>query len=152
METEAKGLDANNKISCPIAKLRPPKPIMRKRQPNSAKVEAMLKMELERLKVLADLGHSLKVVWSASENLELSGEVKNDVIFIYEENAEKALETLRHEFIDYIISMAIKPYEKVTAIYSAVVNSVISKLGEEAYQEKEKAVEALVKTLLHPAE
>ena len=55
------------------------------------------------------------------------------------------MDTLRHEFVDNVVSMAIKPYEKVTAFYAAMVNAALAKLGEEAYREKEKAVEALTK-------
>jgi len=52
---------------------------------------------------------------------------------------------LHHEFIDYAVSMAVKPYEKVTAFYATMINSLIVKLSEEAYKEKEKAIEALAR-------
>jgi hypothetical protein len=41
--------------------------------------------------------------------------------------------------------MAVKPYEKVTAFYAAMINFLMVKLSEEAYQEKKKAIEALTR-------
>ena len=114
-------------------------------------VIAMVEAELDRLKVLTNFGHSLSVVWAPCSSSKLSGEVKGTVIWVYEEDCAKALETLRHEFIDYTISIAIKPYEKVTALYAAMFSAVLAKLGEESYREKEKAVEALTRIFSKPA-
>jgi hypothetical protein len=100
-----------------------------------------LEAELERLKKLLLLGHNLTVAWKPSINGTLSGEVKNDTIYIYDHDEERAIETLRHEFLDYCLSQAIEPYRKIT-------NMLIRKLNEDAYGKKEKLVETLTK-LLH---
>jgi hypothetical protein len=92
--------------------------------------------ELERLKRLLRMGYELKVVWSPNNNSNLSGEVKGETIYVYEEELEKALETLRHEFLDYAISQVIQPYRDVT-------NKLIMLINEQAYGKKEKLVELL---------
>jgi len=62
--------------------------------------------------------------------------VEDTVIYIYELDCTKALDTLRHEFLDYSISKTIEPYQKIANILIALIN-------DEAYQRKEKLVEAL---------
>jgi len=63
--------------------------------------------------------------------------VDGDTITIYSENIEDALDTLRHEFIDYLISQAIKPYIKL-------LNALLSLISQNAYNKKEDIVEKLV--------
>ena len=96
--------------------------------------------ELGRLQQKLGLGYELTVVWLPDNHNNLSGEVKGDQIRIYEEDEEKALETLKHEFLDYIISKTIEPYERIA-------NKLIQMLNEEAYKRKEKLTEALVKLI-----
>jgi len=101
---------------------------------------ARLEAEVERLKSLLGMGLELKVVWKPSYVGTLSGEVKNNLIYVYEVDEKKAVETLRHEFLDYCISQAIQPYKEVT-------NRLIHMINDAAYRRKEKIVEALVKLL-----
>jgi hypothetical protein len=97
-----------------------------------------LEGELERLKRLLGIGYELKVVWLPENNSKLSGEVKGETIYIYEEDYDKAIETLRHEFIDYAVSQIIEPYKQVA-------NMLIAMINEDAYKRKEKLVERLRK-------
>ena len=97
-----------------------------------------LEDELNRLKRKANYGYELKVVWLPSYDSKLSGEVKNGTIYIYEPKEDEAIKTLRHEFIDYMISQAIEPYKEI-------VNKFIQLLNEETYKKKESVVEALLK-------
>jgi hypothetical protein len=99
-----------------------------------------LEEELEKLKRLLKMGYELKVVWLPNGNSSLSGEVKGETIFIYEEEPEKALETLKHEFLDYSISQVIEPYRRIA-------NQLIMLLNEEAYKKKEELIEKLVKII-----
>lgn len=69
---------------------------------------------------------------------ELSGEVIGNVVFIYVEDYEEAVKTLRHELIDYCVSQAIEPYREVT-------NRLIKMINEDAYKRKEKVIEALTR-------
>ena len=94
--------------------------------------------ELGRLQQKLGLGYELSVVWLPDSHNKLSGEVKGNKIRIYEEDEEKALQALKHEFLDYIISRTIEPYERIA-------NKLIQLTNEEAYLRKEKLTEALVK-------
>jgi hypothetical protein len=108
-------------------------------------VAAILKAELERLKLLTDSAYPLTVVWLPCKNPALSGKVENFTILIFEETPEEALNVLRHEFIDFVVSQAIRPYEQATVFYKSMVNAVIEKLSANAYSEKELAIEELSK-------
>jgi hypothetical protein len=96
-------------------------------------LQNVLEEELERLKRLLKIGYELKVVWLPNNDSNLSGEVKGETIFIYEEEYDKALETLRHEFLDYAISQVIEPYRQIA-------NKLIMLINEEAYKRKEKLI------------
>lgn len=107
---------------------------------DNGRTQAGLKMELERLKHLSGLGLDLKVVWEPSQDKLLSGEIRGGSIFIYEVSLKKAVEILRHEFLDYCVSKAIEPYRMTT-------NNLIRSINEDAYRQKERVVEALIKIL-----
>lgn len=91
---------------------------------------------MERLKHRLQMGYELKVIWIPDDDSSLSGEVRGDKIFIYERDEEKALETLRHEFLDYAISQVVEPYRQVA-------NKLVKLINEEAYRRKERLVERL---------
>ena len=110
-----------------------------------AMAERRLVGELERLKTLTGLGYNLKVRWLPKANEKLSGEVKGEVIYIYEEDEVRALQILKHEFMDYCISQAIQPYKEVT-------NRLIALINDEAYQRKERLIEALAELLYKQAQ
>jgi len=105
---------------------------------SQADVQTKLEEQLERLQGKLGLGLALRVVWMPNADSDLSGEVKGNDILIYEENEGKALDTLRHEILDYCISQAIEPYKEVT-------NRLIRMINEDAYKRKEKVVEALTR-------
>lgn len=81
-----------------------------------------------------------KVVWLPKSNSQKDGEVVGRTIFVYSQNIDEALQTLRHEFVDAIVSSAVEPYLKL-------VNSLLSAISEQAYNKKEAVVEALLKLL-----
>jgi len=99
-------------------------------------IQKKLEAELERLKKTLQMGCELKVRWIPNGNEELSGEVKEDFIYIYDEDEEVAIKTLKHEFLDYAISQVIEPYKQVA-------NSLISLINGSAYRRKEKLIEKL---------
>ena len=100
-----------------------------------------LEDQLECLKQKSGMGLHLKVIWAPGGNLKLCGEVRDSDIFIYEEDGDLAVETLRHEFFDFLVSQAIKPYKKLA-------NMLIRFENEQAYKEKERVVESLKKLLV----
>jgi hypothetical protein len=99
--------------------------------------QQVLEQALQRLQETLGLGHVLTVLWQPSDAHPLSGEVKHQVIYIYEREEEKALATLHHEVVDYYVSKAIEPYQNV-------LNALIKMVTTDAYQRKEQIVNALV--------
>ena len=102
---------------------------------------AKLESELERLKRTLDLGYELRVEWLPGQvkhfsGKQLSGEVLDGTIYIYDGDEERALTTLRHEFFDYAVCQVIEPYK-------SIANKLISAMNEEAYRKKEKLIERL---------
>ncbi len=55
--------------------------------------------------------------WIPNKNSRISGEVRGDYIYVYDEDREVALETLKHEFVDYAISKVVEPYKEMTTNY-----------------------------------
>lgn len=103
-------------------------------------LETKLDEELERLKRLSGLGTELSVKWHPDGGNPLAGEVIGKTIQVYEADEAKAMENLRHEFLDYNVSQAIIPYK-------AFANLLVKQLNAEAYKQKEIVVEGLIKLL-----
>lgn len=96
-------------------------------------LQERLEVELERLKRILKMGYELKVLWIPNNNSKISGEVRGTHIYVYDEDREVAMETLKHEFVDYAISKVIEPYREVT-------NRLIALINEDAYKRKERLV------------
>jgi len=92
--------------------------------------------ELERLKQKLGAGYELTVKWLPRKKLDICGEVREDCIYVYEEEEQKALETVKHEFLDYLVSKMIEPYQRIA-------NKLIGLINDEAYSRKEKLVDIL---------
>ena len=102
----------------------------------SAHTLRLLKQELARLKSKFKLGQELRLEWMPN-NGPKSGEVTGTTIRIYEEDETKALNTLRHEFIEYLLT------RDLMAPYKRLINRLISLFEEEMYDRKEKLVQRL---------
>ena len=96
-----------------------------------------LQDELDRLKSITGIKKEFKIIWSPRQDRKKEGEVIGNTIYIYSTSSHMALETLRHEFFDLIVSNAIKPYMNL-------VNALLSVIGESAYKNKEETVESLL--------
>jgi len=110
----------------------------------SSVLKSRLEEELERLKGLFGLGLELRVVWmpgglkrSVDGNL-LSGEVRGNVIIIYDSELEAALETLKHEFLDYVIS------HEIEEPYKELINRLIDGFEAVMYRRKERLIDRLI--------
>jgi vacuolar-type H+-ATPase catalytic subunit A/Vma1 len=82
------------------------------------------------------MGHELRLEWKPNSGPK-SGEVTGATIRIYEADPTKALDTLRHEFIEYLLTQAL------VAPYKRLINKLISLFEEEMYDRKERLVERL---------
>ncbi len=96
--------------------------------------------ELERLKTITKNGLGLRLVWQPDKEGPLSGEVKGKTVYIYESDEGKALEIIKHEFVDYLISSS-------SEYYKLISNALIKTVNRIAYLEKESTVEALMALL-----
>ena len=95
-----------------------------------------LESELASLKKKFQMAQELGLEWTPG-NGSKSGEVIGTIIRIYESDQNKALDTLRHEFIEHVLTREIiEPYERL-------INRLISLFGEEIYNRKEKLIERL---------
>jgi uncharacterized protein Smg (DUF494 family) len=95
-----------------------------------------LETELDHLKQKFQMGQELKLQWMPN-NGPRSGEVTRGSIRIYEEDEAIALDTLRHEFIEYLLT------QDLVAPYKRLINKLISLFEEEMYDRKEKLVQKL---------
>ncbi|NIU01289.1 MAG: hypothetical protein GWN01_10300 [Nitrosopumilaceae archaeon] len=101
--------------------------------------QATLNQELENLKQKTGKGNNLHVVWFPNKK-SISGEVKNNIIFVYDDEKDTAVETLYHEFLEHTITTAIEPYKKLA-------NKLIELFNEDAYTIKEETIEGITKLL-----
>ena len=82
------------------------------------------------------MGQELELEWTPN-NGSRSGEVAGATIRIYEADQAEALDTLRHEFIEYLLT------QDLVAPYKRLINKLISLFEEEMYDRKEKLIERL---------
>ena len=102
------------------------------------------KLEKELTRLNKVFGLNLKLQWLPSETVKssqggtpLSGQVINETIHIYDKEPEKALATLKHEVIDFLISGRIqKPNLDL-------INILITHIQGNIYKQKEELIEKL---------
>ena len=104
-------------------------------------LQGRLEEELKRLSAKLGLNLDLKVVWMPDKTASLSGEVKDGSIYIYDVEEEKAIQTLKHEMIDYLIT------SKIVKPLVGLLNILIKAREAEIYKEKEKIVEIFSKII-----
>jgi len=96
----------------------------------------LLEEELESLKKLTGMGSYLRLLWFPLEDPDRHGEVKCDVIIIYDKDDEVAVRTLRHEFFDHLITKEIVDplvaralKEKTPRILGAILDVLVKALN-----------------------
>jgi hypothetical protein len=95
-----------------------------------------LETELHHLRQKFQMGHELTIQWIPNDGPK-SGEVNGTTIRIYEAELIKALDTLRHEFIEYVLT------QDLVAPYKRMINKLISLFEEEMYDRKERLIQRL---------
>jgi len=91
-----------------------------------------LEDELRKLeKSTCNHNKELEIIWIPKLDAKKEGEVIGNTIYIYSTRSQMALETLRHEFFDLIVSNAIKPY-------MSLVNALLSVIGEVVIRAKRR--------------
>jgi hypothetical protein len=114
-------------------------------------IQAKLEEELARLihkygrgKELA-VYHQPKTVTGTvvDEEAVFQGEVKGREIYVYDKILEEALNTLDHEYFEYIIDVVfIRRHQN---LFNAIMKGVTEYFDKELYQDKEAYIETLVK-------
>lgn len=113
----------------------------------AADVLAKLQKRLLLWCQLTLLGFELKVAWTPDEHRIEEGLVKDNTIFIFSPHAERALEILDHEYLDWLVAKAITPYQNIINAQRVVLNSLFKYIEDKAYGDKELVIDALVKLL-----
>lgn len=104
-----------------------------------------LDKELKRLQGLLGLECNFQVCWQPDIYKGVAGEFKDGVIYIYEADENRAVEVLRHELVDYLLTTRlVKPLV-------GLINLLIKCRESEIYREKERLVNMFCK-LLDPLE
>jgi len=80
---------------------------------------------------------ALVVCWEPHQEMGISGEVRGLTIYVYEEDQKEALTTLKHEYIDCLLT------RKLVLPLIAMVNTFIKLKEKEIYKEKERIITAL---------
>jgi hypothetical protein len=106
--------------------------------------QELLEKELALLQRRTCVGYELEVQWLAGRldhqddgKLE---EVRGDTIIIYAEDPKRAVELLRHGFLEWLMNRHTKPYRQL-------INKLIELLEDLQYQNKEKTIETLERLL-----
>jgi len=108
-------------------------------------VISRLRAELERLRRMMGLGSELDLCWHPDESSDRHGEVKGNLIRIYNSDVEEALRTLRHEYLDHVITKeVIAPLIELINMQKKLIESMV-------YERKERIVERLSELMEEPS-
>jgi len=108
---------------------------------HSKSVQRILEKELARLKRLVPFEELLTVCWNPRSHGKISGEVVGNTIFIYDENPQEAVKTLKHEYLDCLLT------RKLVNPLITMINLLITMKEREIYNEKEQIINTLSKTI-----
>jgi hypothetical protein len=108
-----------------------------KRSPQN--VQPVLDEELARLKKLVPFEEDLTVQWKPLSQSTISGKVIGTTVYVYDEDPQEALNTLRHEYLDCLLT------RKLVNPLVTLVNTFIKLREKEIYMEKERIVTHLLR-------
>lgn len=89
---------------------------------------------------LNQLGINLVVLWTPNESKSVHGEIKGNVIFLYDFEKTEAWSTFTHEVTEYKLQAVTRPYR-------ILVNNLIEAVEKSIYAEKEQFIEFLPKMI-----
>jgi len=111
---------------------------------HSKSVQRVLEKELARLKRLVPFEELLTVCWNPRSHGKISGEVVGNTIFIYDKNLQEALKTLKHEYLDCLLT------RKLVDPLITIINTLMKLKEREIYKGKERIVNTLSKLITDP--
>jgi len=86
-------------------------------------IQKVLEKELLSLRLKTGLDLGLEVLWVPDKSNKKSEEIKGNVIFVYEEDFERAVKTLKHEFLEYLLN-------KYSSLHKRVINKLLKLIEE----------------------
>jgi len=115
------------------------------------KIQKVLEKELERLVTKYGRGKELNVIHDPIEvertlidqTCRFQGEVINQTIHVYDETLEEALDTLVHEYFEYIFDIVF--VRRHQNLFNAMIEGFTKAFEKEFYADKEGYIETLVK-------
>ena len=87
---------------------------------------------------LNSLGINLKVLWQPDCTKTVHGEIKGNVIFLYDSEEKEAWVTFSHEITEYKLQAVTRPYR-------ILINNLIEAVEKSVYAEKEQFIDFLPK-------
>ncbi|MGD0449448.1 MAG: hypothetical protein ABSA79_00145 [Candidatus Bathyarchaeia archaeon] len=102
--------------------------------------EAQSQIQTQMQSCLNQLGVNLIVIWKPDESKTNHGEIKGNVIFVYDLKKEEAWATLTHEITEFKL-------QNVTRPYRLLVNNLIEAIEKQIYTEKEQFIDFLPKMI-----
>ena len=109
--------------------------------PRLRPVQRILEKELAILKRRIPFEEALTVRWTPQSHGKISGQVIGDTIYVYDENAQEAVNTLKHEYLDCLFT------QKMIEPLITIVNTFIKLKEKEIYKAKERIVTKLLQLI-----
>ncbi len=91
-------------------------------------------------RILDRLGIPLVVVWTPNPDKSVHGEIRENVLCVYDEHPDDVWATFMHEVIEFKL-------KRITRVYRSMINSLIEGYEKLAYQEKEEFIEFIPRLL-----
>jgi hypothetical protein len=117
---------------------------MAERRPSTSDhIKQKLDAELRLLQNKTGIGFEVTMEWRpgaveyGSSGRKLAEIVRGDIIYIFSNNLEEAINLVRHGFLEWILNQHTRPY-------LALINKLISLYEEMQYERKETIIEALL--------
>jgi len=104
-------------------------------------VDDELRREVDRLSRLLGLIEELKVKWIPGGRAGVSGEVVGSTVYLYSKDLSGALETLKHEVIEYFL---VKHHEED---YITMINALVEVFNRVMRRRREDVVDRLSKII-----
>jgi len=86
------------------------------------------------------LGINLLVLWKPNNSKSVNGEIKGNVIFLYDDSENDVWSTFAHEVTEYKLQAVTRPYR-------ILINNLIEAVEKTIYAEKEQFIDFLPKMI-----
>jgi hypothetical protein len=108
---------------------------------NMGKTKAQFALVQKQMQdCLNQLSINLLVLWKPDESKSVHGEIKGNVIFLYDSEKDEVWSTFTHEVTEYKLQAVTRPYR-------ILVNNLIEAFEKSIYAEKEQFIEFLPKMI-----